>query len=135
MKILIADKDIKRGESIEHQFNKLGYFSVLTLSNYRDLRTLTYYCPQRLGMVVVSEELLEEMAIEPTRFFEENALIRHLLVFNPKKDHLWSKTFFNPHPTRWMRLVSKFDFEQLTDFLMLVDPVSEEVIQSDSLFK
>lgn len=128
MKILIADKNIERGKWIEQQFNKLGYFSVLTLSNYRDLRTLTYYCPQRLGMVVVNEELLEEIAIEATIFFEENSLIRHLLVFNPTKDHAWSKTFFNPHPTRWMRLVSNFDFEQLADFLMLVDPVSEEII-------
>jgi hypothetical protein len=77
-------------------------------------------------MVVTNVELLEELAISPTSFFEENVLIRHLLVFDQKKDHAWSKTFFNPHPVRWMRLISKFDFEQLVDFLMLVDPALED---------
>lgn len=126
LRILIADKDIKSGKLIERQLNRLGYFNVLHISTYRDLRMLTYYCPQRLGMVVTNVELLEELAISPTSFFEENVLIRHLLVFDQKKDHAWSKTFFNPHPVRWMRLISKFDFEQLVDFLMLVDPALED---------
>ncbi|AMT88856.1 MULTISPECIES: hypothetical protein [Pseudomonas] len=132
LRILIADSDVRRGQSIEQQFNKLGCLSVLNVCTYRDLRILTYYCPQRLSLVVVNAELLSEMAMDPLDFFGENPLIRHLLIFNPNDDHQWSKTFFNPHPQRWMRLVSKINLPRLADFLMLADPALKEIAEPAS---
>ncbi|WP_460128790.1 hypothetical protein [Pseudomonas sp. H1_D05] len=68
LRILIADNDVRRGLSIEQQFNKLGCLSVVNVCTYRDLRVLTYYCPQRLSLVVVNAELLNEMAMDPLDF-------------------------------------------------------------------
>ncbi|WP_460128788.1 hypothetical protein [Pseudomonas sp. H1_D05] len=59
-------------------------------------------------------------------------MIRHLLIFNPSDDHQWSKTVFNPHPQRWMRLVSKIDLPRLADFLMLADPTLKELAEPAS---
>jgi len=122
-RILIADEQPALQFRIGKTFNELGYRALTQVHSFRELLGVTHYaCDpfEHFDLMIINAELIAAAGVDPVRFFQSNAQIRHGVIHDTVRGQPQPQTIYANH-RRQLMLIRNADRQTLGPLLEHLD--------------
>ncbi len=122
-RILIAEELPTLQSRIGKSLNELGYCALTPVRSFRELLGVTQYSHEpfeHFDLMLINGELIAAAGIDPVRFFQSNAQIRHGVIYDARRGQAWAEPIYTT-ARRHLSLIRTPDRQTLGPLLEQLD--------------
>ncbi|EJN26734.1 MULTISPECIES: hypothetical protein [unclassified Pseudomonas] len=122
-RILIAEEQPSLQDRIGKSLNELGYRALTAVCSFRELLSVTQYSYEpfdQFDLLIINGELLAAVGVDPIRFFQSNAQIRHGVIHDARRGQPHAETIYASQ-RRQLNLIRTADRSSLGSLLEQLD--------------
>ncbi|KAE9639907.1 hypothetical protein EJA70_27105 [Pseudomonas sp. PB103] len=122
-RILIAEEQPALQGRIGKSLNELGYRALTAVCSFRELLSVTQYSYEpfdQFDLLIINGELLAAVGVDPIRFFQSNAQIRHGVIHDARRGQPHAETIYASQ-RRQLNLIRTADRSSLGSLLEQLD--------------
>lgn len=122
-RILIAEEQPSLQGRIGKSLNELGYRALTAVCSFRELLSVTQYSYEpfdQFDLLIINGELLAAVGVDPIRFFQSNAQIRHGVIHDARRGQPHAETIYASQ-RRQLNLIRTADRSSLGSLLEQLD--------------
>jgi hypothetical protein len=122
-RILIAEEQPALQGRIGKSLNELGYRALMAVCSFRELLSVTQYSYEpfdQFDLLIINGELLAAVGVDPIRFFQSNAQIRHGVIHDARRGQPHAETIYASQ-RRQLNLIRTADRSSLGSLLEQLD--------------
>lgn len=122
-RILIAEEQPSLQDRIGKSLNELGYRALTAVCSFRELLSVTQYSYEpfdQFDLLIINGELLAAVGVDPIRFFQSNAQIRHGVIHDARRGQPHAETIYASQ-RRQLNLIRTADRSSLGSLLAQLD--------------
>jgi hypothetical protein len=122
-RILIAEEQPALQCRIGKSLNELGYRALTAVCSFRELLSVTQYSYEpfdQFDLLIINGELLAAVGVDPIRFFQSNAQIRHGVIHDARRGQPHAETIYASQ-RRQLNLIRTADRSSLGSLLEQLD--------------